>query len=115
MRRYLIAGLMAVGQAQAGGFGAGAAQGYVDAQPGIMVQNCVRAAGNDARLQAGCIAALNQGASAYRDSGVEAILQDCRPGMSVTVQAIWVGTYWYAGRTFQRAFEDGCPESVRVR
>lgn len=46
-----------------------------------------------------------------------AFMVDCRIGTSVTGQSILIGTYNYAGQTFQRTFPSGagwCPMSVEV-
>jgi hypothetical protein len=43
-----------------------------------------------------------------------AFLVHCEGGTSVTGRFIYVGTYNYAGNTFQRAFTSWCPNSVEV-
>jgi hypothetical protein len=43
-----------------------------------------------------------------------AYLEHCEYDVSVTGRGIYVGTYNYAGKRFQRAFTSWCPSSVEV-
>lgn len=43
-----------------------------------------------------------------------AFLTSCRVGTSVTGQLIYIGTYQYGGRYFERAFQQWCPVQVEV-
>lgn len=43
-----------------------------------------------------------------------ATLVSCRPSTSVTGRFIYVGTYQYAGRYFEKVFESYCPPSIMI-
>lgn len=43
-----------------------------------------------------------------------AFLVSCQTGTSVTGRFVYVGTYQYGGRYFEKAFTTYCPQSIEV-